>query len=133
MTPEKITPAEPFQPAGMSEMSRLTGVFFEPRKAFEDIARRPSFLVPLILAILAGLVFSFLLSQRVGWERVIKQQQEMSPKQQERMANMPPEARERAEAMGKMIAPIAAYGASILGRPLGYLIAAAVLLGIVRG
>ena len=133
MTPENITPAEPFQPAGMSEVSRLTGVFFEPKKAFQDIARRPAFLAPLILVILGSVLFTLLLSQRVGWDRVVRQQQELSPRQQERMANMPPETRERAQAVGRMIAPIAAYASSVLGRPIGYLILAAVLLGIVRG
>ena len=48
MSPENVSAVEP-QPSGMSELSRLSGVFFEPAKAFEDVAARPSFWVPLIL------------------------------------------------------------------------------------
>src|SRR5262249_38990785 len=116
MSPENLSPAEP-QPAGMSEASRLTGVFFEPKKTFEDVARRPSFVVPLLLTIVVNLIFTVLLSQHVGWARIVRQQQELNPRAQQQMANLSPEQRERANAMTQTITPIISYCAAILGTP----------------
>jgi len=127
MSPETAFTAEP-QHTGMSEVSRLTGVFFEPTKAFEDVARRPNFLVPLALVILASLIYTVLYSQHVGWERMVRHQFETSP----RAAQMPPEQREQAIQTGARFAPVFGYAVSLIGVPLGYLVAAAVLLGIVK-
>ena len=77
MTPENVSPVEP-QPPRMSEFSRMIGVYFEPTKTFEDVARRPSFLAPLLLTIGAALVYMVLFTQHVGWERTIRHQQETS-------------------------------------------------------
>jgi hypothetical protein len=117
----------------MSELSRLTGVFFEPKRTFEDVAQRPAFWAPLLLLIVAGVVFTMLMSQRVGFERVIRQQTEMNPRAQQQMDNASPEQRERIARMQQTMAPVFGYAASVLARPLGYLIVAAILLGIVRG
>ena len=56
MTPESLSESEP-QPKGLSEGSRLTGVFFEPAKTFEDVAARPNFWAPLILLMVVALVY----------------------------------------------------------------------------
>jgi hypothetical protein len=132
MTPENVLAAEP-QPRGMGEFSRIGGVFFEPAKTFEDVARRPSFLAPLILVILSSLAYTFVLGQHIGWDRVVQQQMEMSPKQAERMAQMPADQQESARQMQLKFAPITKYAGSIVGLPILYLIFAGILLGIVRG
>jgi hypothetical protein len=114
----------------MSELSRLSGVFFEPTKAFEDIAARPNFWVPLILTILAGIVFCAAISSRIGWDRVVNQTNES------RFAKMTPDQRAAAEPgteIQKKFTPVAAYVFSVLGPPFGYLIGSLVLLGIVSG
>jgi hypothetical protein len=129
MSPENVTALEP-QPSGLSEVSRLTGVFFEPTKAFEDIAARPRWIVPLVLTILFGIIFTSAIGARIGWDRVIQQQMES------RLEKMSPDQRAAAEKgadIQKSLAPIFAYAAAIVGPPIGYLIASAVLLGIVSG
>ena len=128
MTPELLPEEEP-QPQGLGEGSRLTGVFFEPAKTFADVAARPGFWAPLILVIVVSLVYMALFGQHVGWERMIRHQTETSS----RAAQSSPEQREAGIQMGLKIAPIAAYGGVLLGVPLGTLIWAAVLLGIVKG
>jgi hypothetical protein len=117
------------QPKGMSEGSRLTGVFFEPSKTFEDVAARPNFWVPLILIMAFSLAYMVLFGQQVGWERQIRHQTETSS----RAAQQTPEQREAGIQIGLKIAPIAAIGGVLLGVPLVTLIWAAVLLGIVKG
>jgi hypothetical protein len=129
MSPENVSAVEP-QPSGMSELSRLTGVFFEPSKAFADIAARPGFWVPLILTILAGMAFTAAIGARIGWDRVIQQQMES------RLEKVSPDQRAAADSsieMQKKFAPVFGYAAATLGPPIGYLVGSAVLLGIVAG
>jgi hypothetical protein len=113
----------------MGEFSRITGVFFEPQKTFEDIARRPTFIVPMLLVILFGLAFSIQIGQRVGWERIVRHQTELSSRSQQ----APPEQREAGIAMGVKIAQVAQYAGPILGVPIFDLVISGVLLGIVAG
>lgn len=128
MTPETVTEMEP-QPKRMSEIARLTGVFFEPTKTFEDIAQRPGWLVPLILIVVCALTVTVVFTQHVGWERFFRQQMENSP----RMQQMSPEQRDQALAMQTKFAPISTAVAIAVGLPIYYLIASGVLLGIVAG
>src|SRR5450432_4024312 len=132
MSPESVSEFPP-QPSGMSEISRLTGVFFEPAKAFEDIAARPGFWVPLILTILSGVIFTALLGQHVGWPEVIRQNTQMSGKAAQRLDQLPADDRKRAEDLQLKVVPVTSYAGAILGRPVLYLIVGLFLLGIVRG
>ena len=125
MTPENAAAVDP-QPAGMGEFSRIVGVFFEPKKTFADIALRPSWLIPMILLILAGIGGTVVVSQRIGWERIMRQQTEGSS----RMQQMTQEQKDQAVAMQMKFAPIGAYAFVILGTPISTVIVAAVLLGI---
>jgi Yip1 domain len=128
MTPELLPDAEP-QPKGLGEGSRLTGVFFEPAKTFADVAERPGFWAPLILVIVVALCYMVLYGQHVGWEHMIRHQLETSS----RAAQLSPEQRETQIQTSVKFAPIFGYVGVLLGVPLGTLIWAAVLLGIVKG
>lgn len=128
MTPENAQAVEP-PPRGMGEFSRVTGVFFEPKKTFEDIALRPTFLLPMVLAILFGLAFSTQIGQRVGWDRVVRHQIESSSRAQQ----VTPEQRETQVAMGVKIAQVTQFLGPILAVPIIDLVIAGVLLGIVAG
>jgi hypothetical protein len=127
MTPENVSAALP-QPAGMGEFSRIAGVFFEPSKTFEDVARRPTFLAPMFLVIVASLVYTGLYSQHVGWERMIRHQAETSS----RAAQVSPEQREQQIQIGLKVAPMIGYGASLIGVPLAYLVCGAVVLVMLK-
>jgi hypothetical protein len=128
MTPEVLNASEP-EPKGMGEFSRLTGVFFEPGKTFEDIAARPRFWVPLILAILVGCVVVGLFSQHVGWDRMMKQQFDMNPQMQQMSADQ----REKALEFWSKFGSVMGYGFALIGTPLTFLILAAVFLGMSKG
>jgi len=128
MTPESVPDEEP-QPKGLGEGSRLAGVFFEPAKTFADVAARPNFWPPLILVLVFSLVFLTLYGQHVGWERMIRHQTETSS----RAAQLSPEQREQQIQVAAKFAPIGAYAFILVLLPLGMLIWAALLLGIVKG
>jgi Yip1-like protein len=115
-------------PPRLGEFSRIIGVFFEPAKAFEDIAARPRFVVPLVLVTLMTLGYMAAFSQRVGWERMIRQRIEQSP----RAAQLSEEQKEQQIAMSARLVSIGGY-AGVLVVPAFYLLESAVLLGIVTG
>ena len=129
MTPENAGVVEP-QPAGMGELARLTGVFFEPGKTFADVAERPSWFVPMLLTVLFGLIFCAVVGQRIGWDNVVQQAME------KKVATMPQEQRDamaKNADLTKKITVVGAYTVAVIGPAIGYLIAALVLLGIVAG
>ena len=128
MTPEASQPVEQ-EPKGMGEVSRVTGILFEPVKTFEDIARRPTWILPMALIILVVLVMLALFAQHVGWERAIRQQAQTN----QRLMQMSPDQRESAIQMQIRFSGVGSYVGVILGVPIVDLIWAGILLGIVKG
>jgi hypothetical protein len=110
--------------APMSELGRITGVFFEPKKAFTDIAARPRWFVPMLLVVIASLIFVYVGSQRIGWERIVRQGMESSPRTQQ----LSPEQREQAVQTGARFAPVFGYVVALIGTPVGIALIAAVLM-----
>ena len=94
MTPEAVQIPEPETPR-MGAFSRVAGVFFEPSKTFEDIGRKPTWLVPVVLLIIGALLMMTVMGQRIGWENIARQQLEaraqtsqMTPEQKEQAIQM---------------------------------------------
>jgi hypothetical protein len=107
----------------MGAFSRVAGVFFEPSKTFEDIGRKPTWLVPVVLLAIAGLVTVFFMGQRIGWENIVRQQIEASP----RTAQLPAEQKEQVIATQARFGSIFAYSIPIL-TPVFYLVLSGILL-----
>ena len=125
--------AEP-APAEMSEISRLSGVFFEPSKAFADIAERPRWFVPLLLAILATLAFYVTYGQRNGWRSFIEEQMQSNARVARQMEQLSPEQREQSfNLQAKIIMPITYYVGPVIGMPIAYLFGSLILWGIASG
>jgi hypothetical protein len=120
MTPE---PSSDNAAPPLGEVGRITGVFIDPKKAFADIAAKPSWIVPVVLVILISLAALYTYSTRVGWERGIRQTLENNSKVQ----NLPADQREAAVQMQIKFAPLA-YVFVVLGPPLVALIVGGVIL-----
>ena len=108
----------------MSEVGRITGVYFDPKPAFADIAARPRWYVPLILMMVAGLAFTYSFTSRIGWRGYIAKTMENNP----RVRDMPAEQRELQINTGARIAPIFGYAYSLVGIPVVTLIVAGAML-----
>ena len=121
MTPEPS--AENAAPP-LGEVGRITGVFIDPKKAFADIAARPSWIVPVVLLIVAAIAFTYTYTTRVGWERYIRQTMENNPSTQ----NLPADQRETRIQMGAKMAPIFGYVGSVVFIPVAALVIGGVLL-----
>ena len=87
MTSSPVVAAD--APESSNAIGRMFGALFSPRKTFESIARRPTWLPPVILATLLALAVVALFSHRVGWRSYLDKQvanssrfQQLSPEQQ---------------------------------------------------
>jgi len=95
--------AEP-QPA-ISPIGRLFGIFFSPKATFEDIIRKPGWVLPVIVLALLGLAVAIGVNQRMNWREFMSQQIEKSP----RASSMSAEQKEQQIEAGAKFAPISAY------------------------
>jgi hypothetical protein len=108
----------------LSEVSRIADVFANPKRAFADIVVRPRWYVPVVLWVIIGLCFVVLFTQRVGFERMLQQSFDQSPRTQ----NMTAEQREKSMQVGLAVAKPMAFASAIAGPPLTVLVVAAVLM-----
>ena len=65
--------AEP-ETARLGPLQRLTGVLFSPGETFADINRKPTFVTPIIIAMIMALIGSIVFSMRVkvDWDRLVR-------------------------------------------------------------
>lgn len=89
MTPEWQAPPPPerivdqSEPAQMSEAATLGGIFFEPGKTFDDLRRKPRFLMAGLIIILIVTAFNAFFIQKVGYERMVRDRLESSSQTQQ--------------------------------------------------
>lgn len=121
--------AQDSRSAPMGEFSRLMAVFFEPKKAFGDIAERPRWLVPMLIGIVAGLALIYVFNSHIGWEPMLRRAFDTNA----RVQQLTPEQRENAFNLQLRIVPVASYVGAVLGPPLIFLLGGAIILGIVKG
>jgi len=120
------TAAVPEAPQHIGAFGRVIGALVNPRPTFEDIARKPSWLVPLLLLIILSLGITTIFSQRVGWRAFIEKQDA----QNSRMQQMTPEQRANTINTQVKVAPIFGYVFGVIGFPIIALVVAAVFMGI---
>jgi len=111
--------------AAISPIGRIFGVFFSPKATFEDIVRKPSWILPTALIILFSLVAIIALNSHFNWRDYISQQIEKSP----RAAQLSVEEKERQVEMSAKVSPVFAYVFGLVLPICGLLVIALVLLG----
>lgn len=117
------------QPAKLNEFSRLLGVFFEPKRTFEDIAERPRWLVPMLILIASSIALIYLFSTHVGWEPYLHRVMDNNP----RIQRLDPQQRQQLINTQLRLAPTITYVAAVLGTPISLLVVAGIAMGIIRG
>ncbi len=113
----------------MSEISRLSGVFFEPGKTFADIAERPRWIVPLLIGILFSAGYLYAFSSHIGWEPYMHRLMDNNP----RMQQMAPEQRQRILDTQLRVVPVSSIAIAVVGAPVLLVLWAAIALGIAKG
>jgi hypothetical protein len=67
----ELTEAAPIQ-APLTETQRVIDIFVAPSKTYVDLRRKATFWGPLIIMIVVGVVYSFSVQTKVGWERTVE-------------------------------------------------------------
>ena len=70
-TPTPMPEAQAEPQAAISPFGRVIGVFFSPKATFEDIVRKPSWLLPVLLTTILSIGVSFSINQRMNWRDYI--------------------------------------------------------------
>jgi len=115
---------EPPAPGPINHFGRLIGVFFSPKETFQGIAAQPSWLVPVVLMTVLGILTAVVMNQKVDWRDVASKKIEESP----RAANLTAEQKERQVEMSAKVSPYFTYVFGTIGPILAVLIVAGILL-----
>src|SRR5258707_12869873 len=79
MSTTPVVAAEaPQAPGPINHFARIIGVFFSPKATFEDIAKRPSCILPVVLMTVLGAAVAFVMNQKVDWRDVASKRIEES-------------------------------------------------------
>jgi hypothetical protein len=103
-------PAPEAQPA-LSPFGRVVGVLFSPGKTFEDIVRKPGWILPIVVITILSIGVSVAINQRINWREFMSQQIEKSPQSSQLSSE---QKQQRIEA-GAKFAPISTYVFGALG------------------
>lgn len=120
------TAAVPEAPQQIGAFGRLVGAIINPRPTFEDIARKPSWLLPLLLLIILSLSITYIFGKRVGWRAFMEKQLA----QNSRVQQLSPEQREQTLETQVKVAPIIGYVFGVIGFPIVVVVIAAIFMGI---
>lgn len=116
----------------ISPIGRIVGVFFSPKPTFEDIARKPSWVAPVLLLLLINIGLSVTLVQRADWLEVSKDQiakNKFASRQIDQLSDDQKErAYEQAAARGKVVR----YVRGFMGWPMLLLFSAGLYLGVFK-
>jgi hypothetical protein len=116
---------DPQAQASIGPFGRVLGVLFSPGKTFEDIVKKPSWMVPIVLSTILSIAVGFSINQRINWREFMSQQIEKSP----RAAQMSAEQKQRQIEGGAKFSPVFTYGFGLLGPILGALVVGLVMWG----
>jgi len=119
-----VAAAAPEASGPINHFGRLIGVFFSPKPTFEDIAQRPSWILPVLFMMVLGAVVAFVMNQKVDWRDFASKKIEESP----RAANLSPEQKEQQIAMSAKISPAVTWGIGICWPILQALVVAGIML-----
>jgi hypothetical protein len=120
--PGVSVPAAPALTPKKNVFERLVGVLFSPAETFEDIARRPDILAPMIILLVIGYVQCFLMIPRMDFEAVTRTQIQQSGRQ------MSEAELEQATRMGTAFGRTLAWISPVLGLGMWAVMAGVLLL-----
>lgn len=110
-TTTAVSPDAPQPQAEISAFGRAFGVLFSPQKTFEDIVRKPSWVVPVVLLTILSIGVSYTMAHRVNWREYISQQMDKNP----RAAQLSPQQKEQQIEVGAKFTIPFVYAFGVVG------------------
>jgi hypothetical protein len=124
-TPAPEAPA----PEPVSSVGRIFGVLFTPKATFESIAKQPTWILPVILACVVGILVTFVIGKQIGWRAVVEKRISQSASAQKQMEQLSPEDREKNLNAQAKFSPYIVYAINIVGPFIGALLLALIFWG----
>jgi hypothetical protein len=125
-----ISPMPAPQPqASMSAVSRIIGVFFNPKSTFADVARKPGWVAPLLLLSVVWLSLNVVMARRADWAQVSKDQIEKNKFASAQIEKLNEDQRDRAYQQAAERSKITRYVRGVIGWPLLLLVSGAIYFG----
>lgn len=124
------TAAVPQTPQPIGAFSRVIGALFNPRPTFEDIGRKPGWVVPMLILIVLNIGITAVFSQRVGWRTFMEQQIARNHSAQRALQQLSPEERERRLETQAKVANVFGYVGGVVGVPVILMVLGAIFMGI---
>ena len=124
-TPTPMPEGQAQPQAAISPFGRVIGVFFSPKATFEDVVRKPGWLVPILLTTILSIGVSFAMNQRVNWREYIGQQIEKNPRAAQLSAE---QKQQQIETSAKFSGPFT-YAIGVCGPILAALIIGLIMWG----
>lgn len=117
---------------GLSQMQRITSIFSAPSKTFSDIKNgHRSWWVPFLIYVILGYAFFGVVNAKVGMRQVTENQIKLSPKSEDRLAQLTPEQRESQMKISVAITSGIFYAGPVLLLIIAVIVSA-VLLGTIN-
>jgi len=119
----------PEVPERVNTLGRIFGVLASPKTTFQSIARRPTWLAPVVLLGLLFLAVVAIFSYRGGWPSYFQKQTANSS----RFQQMPPDQQQRVYEAQLKYGPPIAYAEAPIVPTLVVVVVAAIFLGVFNG
>ncbi|HXX15358.1 MAG TPA: YIP1 family protein [Candidatus Eremiobacteraceae bacterium] len=126
MASEPLPVSAPVQPeAKISAVGRIVGVFFSPKATLEDIARKPNWILPVIITTVLAIVALTTLNQRMNWRDYIRDKIDKDP----RAAQMSAEQKDKQVEISAKVTTYILYGAGVFGTIIFVTVVSGILMG----
>lgn len=106
--------AIPAEQKPLTEVERVVDTFVAPSKTFTDIRRSARWIVPWILMSIVGLAMVFTVDKKLTMETAYENQLRQSPKQMDKIDNLPPDGKANALRIGANATRYFSYAAPLL-------------------
>ncbi len=93
MAPDLVRPDEQHAAPALTQIERVVDTFTAPSKTFADILRSTSWWLPFLLVVILSIAAAAVIDKRVGFDTVVQNTMHDTPKQEERLAQLPPDQR----------------------------------------
>ena len=98
----------------LTEVERVIDTFVAPSKTFTDIRQNTSWWVPWLLMSIFGLSMVFVVDKKLGMDTAYENQLRLSPKQMDKIDQLPPDQKANALKLGANITRYFSYGSPLL-------------------
>jgi len=115
----------PAEERPLTEVERVIDTFIAPSKTFTDIRRNANWLVPWLLISIFSVLLVFVVDKKLGMETAYENQLKLSPKQMDKIDQLPPDQKATQMRIGASATRYFSYGS-----PLLTIIIAAIFAGV---